>query len=164
MKFRDKIKSTLKLKPTKKYKKELKLLKRQVKWAIRNDSKCNLLNEIKKHNLFKGIQRVHNIKKPSSCNFDMDPNMVNDFFVNISMPSTTTQSNKDVRHDYNDLDITKQTFQIHSVTPQYLYKLWKKMKNQDSASYDHLGICPKMIPASLIYLMRLLIMVKYRTY
>lgn len=144
LKERDKMNIVLKHKPSNQLKSKMKTLKRRLKLAIRHDTKHKLDNLIQKSNLWSAIKQTHNIKPNSESPNDMDPNIINNHFVNISMPSP--HSNTDIPQCPESLtECNNVKFKLNLLTPAQVEKAWKQMKNRDSSSYDHLGICPKMM-------------------
>lgn len=54
----------------------------------------NKLNEkIGKNGLWKGMNDQFSLKQKNTCDIDIDPDVLNDFYVNVASSNTTTGEN-----------------------------------------------------------------------
>jgi hypothetical protein len=121
-------------------------LKKLVKRGILNDTRNELDEKIKARGTWGGIKSVYALKSSIAGEITLSPNEINDFFVNISLPSSA-----DHFHDYlpskpENLVIPEGisfTFPLLSTTD--LRKAWKCTKNKTSTSEDTMGLCPMII-------------------
>jgi hypothetical protein len=64
-------------------------MKKRVKRCVQEDTKLQLDGEIKKRGLWGGLNRLFPHKKVPNLSQEMDPNLMNNFFVSISQPSSS---------------------------------------------------------------------------
>jgi len=134
---RDKCYETFKRKPSAFLKAKLNTLKSKVKYQILMDTRNELDFKIQKKGLWKGINELFQVTKKSTPEFSLNPNEINDYFVNISIPDPSQNSNFQFLQPNTQTD---QTFHFCKINPLELASTWKTMKHVKSTSMDTLNI------------------------
>jgi hypothetical protein len=89
---------------------------------------------------------VYALKSTIRDEITLSPDEINDFFVNICLPSSNDQFNDYLPSKPDNLVIPEGisfTFPVLSITD--LHKAWKSTKNKTSTSEDTMGLSPMMI-------------------
>ncbi|CAL8143432.1 unnamed protein product [Orchesella dallaii] len=124
--------------PTFPNKEKFKKTKKQINHNILADTKHELSNNIHKCGLWRGLKKNVQLKgKPQGLS-NLDPNSINDFYVNIS----TVDPNDEVKIQDKPPSINPEnkSFTLSSFTTNDIILAWKMLKNHDSKSLDPLGI------------------------
>ncbi len=122
------------------------MLKRSVKTAIRSDTKKEM-NNITSPNVFWNgfLNRFDSNKQSASC-ISMNPNDINDFYVDITCNKNPSPSHP---NPHFSLILPLYKFSFAEIKPFILCKAWSQVKNPKSKSPDPLGLCPLMFDLSM---------------
>jgi hypothetical protein len=141
---RDKCYAKHKRKPSFELLSKLQFLKKQVKYNIIKDTKSELNLKIKEKGMWGGINNLYEIKKRNNSDIFLPPDVINDFYINIS---TSSHLNKDVTNwqPHPSQVLPSKEFKFKMLQPEDVKFAWSKIKNNKSSSMDTMDICPLMI-------------------
>jgi hypothetical protein len=116
-----------------------------VKKGVLADTKNDLDDKIKLRELWGGLKTIYSLIPMSTTELSLCPETINDYFVNISLPSSSDHlcdfPTKPVNLNVPD----GLCFSFSSISASDIKTAWKKTKNRTSTSYDTMGICRRML-------------------